>query len=218
MDFVIAVDGTAASGKGTLAEKLAAAYGLPYLDTGLIYRAVGLHLLKAGRDLEDPCAAEAVARSIDLTDLHDPALRSPQSGEAASRVAAHPGVRAALLEAQRTFASQKGGAVLDGRDIGTVIAPCAPAKLFVDAALETRARRRWLQTSAAGSARTEAEILEELRQRDARDMARTAAPLQRAPDAALLDTTNLSIGGAVDAARRLVEAARARWLDNQTAG
>ena len=218
MDFVIAVDGTAASGKGTLAEGLAAAYGLPYLDTGLIYRAVGRALRVAGADAADPVAAEAAARTIDLDHLGDPALRTPEAGEDASRAAVHPGVRAALLDAQRRFAARPGGAVLDGRDIGTVVAPGAPAKLFVDAALEARARRRWLQSSAAGAAATEAEIREDLRRRDARDRGRSAAPLERARDAVLLDTTKLSIGEAVEAARRSVEAARARWLETQTAG
>jgi cytidylate kinase len=216
MDFVIAVDGTAASGKGTLAERLAAAYGLPYLDTGLIYRAVGRAL--APDALDDPEAAAAAARGLDLARLEDPGLRTPEAGEAASRVAVHPGVRAALLDAQRAFAAQTGGAVLDGRDIGTVVAPGAPAKLFVDAALETRARRRWLQAQAAGSRRSEAEILQELRLRDARDRSRDSAPLQAAPDAVLLDTTNLGIGEAVEAARCIVEAARARWLDHQAQG
>ena len=218
MDFVIAVDGTAASGKGTLAAMLAADYALPYLDTGLLYRAVGQAARASGADLGDEAAAAAAAAALDLSSLDDPALQSAQAGEAASRVAAHPAVRSALLALQQDFARQSGGAVLDGRDIGTVIAPLAAAKLYVDAGLETRAKRRWLQTSAKGDPKTLEEMIEDLRRRDARDSGRQAAPLMRADDAVLLDTTEMSISQAADAARRIVEAARVRWLDLQRPG
>jgi cytidylate kinase len=218
MDFVIAVDGTAASGKGTLAGLLAKDYGLPYLDTGLLYRAVGQGLRMSGGDLGDEAEAAKAARHLDLSRLDDPRLQSGEAGEAASRVAAYPRVRAALLKLQQDFAGQPGGAVLDGRDIGTVIAPGAAAKLYVDASLEARAMRRWLQTSAGGDPHTLEDMIEDLRRRDARDSGREAAPLMRAPDAPLLDTTEMSISEAADAARRIVEAARVRWLDLQHPG
>lgn len=209
--FVIAVDGTAASGKGTLAARLAAHYGLPHLDTGLLYRAVGMALQRVGADLADEARAAAAAQALDLKALTDPALASAGAGEAASRVAALPAVRAALLDLQKDFAGRAGGAVLDGRDIGTVIAPLAPAKLYVDAAPEIRARRRWLQTSARGEGRSEAEILADLIKRDARDSGRATAPLSRADDAVLLDTTEMSIEAAFDEAFHHVEQARRRW-------
>ncbi len=212
MDFVIAVDGAAASGKGTLAALLAREHGLPHLDTGLLYRAVGHGVTQAGGDPSDPQTAARVAERLDPEALKEPALTSGAAGEAASRVAVHPGVRSALYDFQRRFALQSGGAVLDGRDIGTVIAPEAPAKLWVDAALETRAKRRWLQTSARGDPRTLDEMIDDLRRRDARDSGRETAPMLRAPDAVLLDTTDLSIDQAADAARRIVDEARARWL------
>ena len=143
--FIIAVDGPAASGKGTIALQLGAAYGLPVLDSGLLYRAVGVTLLDQGGDLADEAAASLVAGRLDPARLEDPGFRTRAAGEAASRVAAYPGVRAALRDFQRAFAAQPGGAVIDGRDIGTVIAPEAPAKLYVTASPEARARRRWLQ-------------------------------------------------------------------------
>jgi cytidylate kinase len=216
--FVIAVDGTAASGKGTIAGMLAEHYGLPHLDTGLLYRAVGQAVRMGGGDPGDEESAATAARALDISKLGDPALQSGEAGEAASRVAAHPAVRAALLTLQQDFARQPGGAVLDGRDIGTVIATDAPAKLFIDAALETRARRRWRQTSAKGDPRTLEEMIEDLRRRDARDSGRTAAPLVRAGDSVLLDTTEMDISTADDAARRIVEAARVRWLETQRSG
>ncbi len=209
MSLVIAVDGPAASGKGTVAGWLAAHYGLPYLDTGLLYRAVGVSLMRDGFALDDAEAAEAAARVLALTALDDPDLRGGPAGEAASRVAVHPGVRAALLELQRAFARRPGGAVLDGRDIGTVIAPDADVKLFVTATAEVRAERRWKQLKGYGEAITYEEVLADIRRRDARDSSREAAPLGQAPGAHLLDTTDLSIEAATDAARRIVEAARA---------
>ena len=212
---MIAVDGAAASGKGTLAAMLAAEHGLPHLDTGLLYRGVGQAVLGAGCDPGDAAAAEAAARTLDTSTLDDPALQTGPAGEAASQVAAHPGVRAALYDLQRSFALRPGGAVLDGRDIGTVIAPEAPVKLWVDAALEERARRRWLQVKAKGDDRPLTAMIEALAARDARDAGRATAPMMRAPDAVLLDTTAMGISEAVDAARRIVEAARARWLETR---
>ncbi len=208
--LVIAVDGPAASGKGTVAEGLARHYGLPYLDTGTLYRAVALGVLSAGRDPNDAEAAQRVARLLDPR-LTDPvAIRDPDVGAAASVVAAHSPVRAALLDLQTRFAQQPGGAVLDGRDIGTVIAPRAPAKLFVTATPEARADRRFRQHLAAGRAVTLEGVLADILERDARDAGRGAAPLARADDAVLLDTTHLTIEAAADAARRIVEAARDR--------
>jgi cytidylate kinase len=208
--FVIAVDGPAASGKGTIATGLGRAFGLPVLDTGLLYRAVGVLTARAG-GLGDPEACAAAAATLTADQLTDPALRSREAGELASRVAVHPHVRAALLEFQRTFACQEGGAVLDGRDIGTVICPEAPAKLYVTAAPEVRAERRWKQLSAQGEAVALAEVLADIRRRDARDGGRDAAPMRPAKDAQLLDTSEMTIEQAADAARRIVEAARARW-------
>jgi len=208
--FVIAVDGPAASGKGTVASRLAADYGLAFLDTGLLYRAVGL----AVTDPADAAEAEAAARALDLSGLDEARLTGREAGEAASRVAAHAGVRAALLELQRAFAAQPGGAVLDGRDIGTVIAPDAPAKLYVTATPLVRAERRWRQLTLRGETLSLHDMLEDIRRRDQRDATRESAPLQKALDAVLLDTSELDISAAVEAARRIVEAARARWLES----
>ena len=210
MPFVIAVDGPAASGKGTLAAGLARLYGLPHLDTGLLYRAVGMAVLTAGGDLADGAAVAAAARALTAVDLDDPALRTREAGEAASRVAVFPGVRAALLDFQRAFAAGEPGSVLDGRDIGTVICPDAPAKLFVTATPEVRAERRWRQLTGQGEAVSLADILADIRIRDARDSGRDAAPMTRAADAVLLDTSEMSIDQAADAARRIIEAARVR--------
>ncbi|MEW5684783.1 MAG: (d)CMP kinase [Pseudomonadota bacterium] len=210
-DFVIAVDGPAASGKGTIATRLGALFGLPVLDTGLLYRAVGVLTERAGHDLDDAEAASAVAKLLTADQLDDPALRTRAAGEMASRVAVHPRVREALFEFQRTFAGQAGGAVLDGRDIGTVICPDAPAKLYVTATPEVRADRRWKQLSSQGEAVAYEDVLADIRRRDERDGGREAAPMTQAPDAILLDTTEMSIEPAADAARRIVEAARARW-------
>jgi cytidylate kinase len=211
VNFVIAVDGPAASGKGTIAARLGAAYGLPVLDTGLLYRAVGVMLQRAGGDLDDADAAAQAARGLVPEMLAEAAVRSRAAGEAASRVAVHAPVRAALLAFQRAFADRPGGAVLDGRDIGTVIAPEAPAKLFVTADPKIRAERRWKQLAAQGEAVALADVLADIRVRDARDAGRDAAPLKAAADAVLLDTTQMTIEQAADAARRVVEAARARW-------
>lgn len=209
--FVIAVDGPAASGKGTIATRLGAAYGLPVLDTGLLYRAVGVLAHRAGEDLDDPVGCAAAAVTLTFDQLDDPALRTREAGELASRVAVHPRVRAALLEFQRTFADQEGGAVLDGRDIGTVIWPQAPAKLYVTASPQVRAERRWKQLLAQGEAVSLEEVLADIRRRDARDGGRDTAPMRAAEDAVLLDTSEMTIEQAADAARRIVEAARARW-------
>jgi cytidylate kinase len=209
--LIIAVDGPAASGKGTIAARLARTYDLPHLDTGLLYRAVGLKVLDAGGSLDDETVAEAAARALDVAGLSEnPRLTTGEAGEAASRVAGYPGVRAALLDLQQTFAGQSGGAVLDGRDIGTVIAPEATAKLFVTATPETRATRRWKQLAARGDAIGFDEMLADIVRRDERDAGRGAAPMVQAGDAVLLDTTEMDIEAAFDAARRIVEAARAR--------
>jgi CMP/dCMP kinase len=209
--FVIAVDGPAASGKGTIATRLGAAFGLPVLDTGLLYRAVGVLTDRAGEDLDNPDACAAAAVTLTADQLSDPALRTRAAGELASRVGVHPRVRAALLEFQQTFAGQEGGAVLDGRDIGTVICPEAPAKLYVTARPEVRAERRWKQLKAQGEPASMDEVLADIRIRDARDGGRDAAPMRPARDAVLLDTSEMTIEQAADAARRIVEAARARW-------
>ena len=210
-NLIIAVDGPAASGKGTIAARLAAEYSLPHLDTGLLYRAVGLGVLDAGGSLDDAEAAEAVAVGLDASHLVDTErLTSRAAGEAASRVAGPPGVRAALLAFQKAFAARPGGAVLDGRDIGTVIVPEAPAKLYVTATPEVRAMRRWKQLTGRGEAIAFEDMLADIVKRDERDAGRGAAPMVQAADAVLLDTTDMDIEAAFDAARRIVEAARAR--------
>ncbi|MHB8286680.1 MAG: (d)CMP kinase [Caulobacteraceae bacterium] len=214
MEFIIAVDGPAASGKGTVAGQLAAELGLPYLDTGLLYRAVGVEA--GGRAGALAAAAIAAARELAPSALENPELRTRGAGELASQVAVIPEVREALLDFQRAFAAQAGGAVLDGRDIGTVIAPHAPAKLFVTAAPETRAERRWKQLTGQGETVSLDEVLADIRLRDERDSSRASAPLVQAADAVLLDTTKMSISEAADAARRIVQAARARWDLSQT--
>jgi cytidylate kinase len=215
--FIVAVDGPAASGKGTIAARLGRELGLPVLDTGLLYRAVGVLMDRAGLSLDDEGAAAAAAAALTADLLADPLLRTRAAGELASRVAVHPRVRDALLDFQRNFARQEGGAVLDGRDIGTVICPEAPAKLFVTATPEVRAERRWKQLSGQGESVAYADVLEDIRRRDARDGGRDAAPMKAAADANLLDTTEMTIEQAADAARRIVEAARARWEAGQPA-
>ncbi len=199
MSFTVAIDGPAASGKGTIARALAARFGFAHLDTGLLYRAVGRRHL-AG---EDPAEA---ARALRREDLEGDDLRGAEVAQAASRVAALPEVRSALVDFQRAFASRAGGAVLDGRDIGTVICPDAPVKLYVTASDAVRAHRRWLELTAKGDTRSEAEVLAELRERDARDQARASAPLKPAEDAITLDTTELSIEDALAQAIALVAA------------
>jgi cytidylate kinase len=210
--FVVAVDGPAASGKGTIAKRLGEAFDLPVLDTGLLYRCVGMAMLQARENLDDHEAATAAAALITADQLENPDLRTRKAGEAASRVAVHPRVRGALGDFQRTFARQDGGAILDGRDIGTVIVPDAPAKLFVTARPEVRAERRWKQLKAAGERVSLKTVLADIRRRDERDGDRKAAPMRPAPDATLLDTSEMSISQAADAARRIVEAARAKWM------
>ena len=205
--LVIAVDGPAASGKGTIAKALARHYGLPHLDTGKLYRACGLAVRLAGHDPYDADAAAAAARAMDPALLDDPDLMSALNSDYASIVSSHPAVRAALFETQRAFAQQPGGAVLDGRDIGTVIAPDAPAKLFVTARPDVRAARRHAEQAARGAPHTLADVLADIMARDARDSGRSAAPLVQAADAALLDTSDLAIGAAVAAAIALVERA-----------
>lgn len=205
--MIIAVDGPTASGKGTIAKALAAHYRLPHLDTGLLYRAVGRAVVEAGGDPDDPLAALAACGFADSV-LDDPELRSEGSGGLASRVSVHPQVRAALLERQRAFARQPGGAVLDGRDIGTVIAPEATVKLFVIASVAARARRRFAEMRDAGRSVTLAEIEADLAARDLRDSTRSAAPLRAADDAAVLDTSDLGRDAAIAEAIRLVESAR----------
>lgn len=209
--FVIAVDGPAASGKGTVATRLGRELGLPVLDTGLLYRAVGVLTDRDGADPDDAAAAASVATRLSPDQLEDASLRTRAAGELASRVAVHGPVRDALLAFQRSFARQAGGAVLDGRDIGTVICPDAPAKLYVTATPEVRAERRWKQLRGQGEDVAFEDVLADIRRRDARDGARESAPMKPAPDAVLLDTTEMTIEHATDAARRIVETARALW-------
>ena len=204
MTTTIAIDGPAAAGKGTLARRLATALGLPYLDTGLLYRAVARRALDAGADPADPAATEAAALALHADDLARTDLRGPQADAAASQVATHPGVRAALVRFQREFAA--GGAVLDGRDIGTVILPGATVKLFVTAGLDARAHRRWLELRARGTEVPETQVAAEMAARDARDAGRATAPLRAAPDAIVLDTTGLDADAACACALEIVRA------------
>ena len=207
--MIIAIDGPAASGKGTLGKRLAAHYGLRHLDTGLLYRAVAKALLDADRALDDQAAAVAAARALDPAGFDEKVLKSHSIGEAASLVSSIAEVRAALLDFQRDFGRSPPGAVLDGRDIGTVIFPDAEVKILVTATPEERARRRTLELKAAGGEVSEAEILADIRRRDERDTKRAVAPLKAAPDAHLLDTTHLDIDAAFRAAVAIVEAVRA---------
>jgi cytidylate kinase len=207
--MIIAIDGPAASGKGTLAKRLAAHYGYRHLDTGAIYRAVAYALLQEGADLGDAARAVAAARALDPASFDNPALKSQATGTAASVVSAIPAVRAALLAFQRDFAATPPGAVLDGRDIGTVICPDAEVKIFVVADPAVRARRRALEAQGRGEPADEAAILADILSRDQRDRGRASAPLKQAPDAHLLDNTHLDIEGGVRAAIAIVEAVRA---------
>ena len=208
--MIIAIDGPAASGKGTLGKRIAAHYSLIHLDTGKLYRAVARDTLAAGASPADEDAALAAAEALDVGTLGDPFLMDGRLGEAASIVASHPAVRAALLAYQHAFARRKPGAVLDGRDIGTVICPEADVKLFVTATPEERARRRHRELREAGNFISEADVLADIRRRDARDRSRAAAPLRQAEDAYLLDTTNLDIDAAFKAAIALIDAAMGR--------
>lgn len=206
--MIIAIDGTLASGKGTIARAVAAAFGLPYMDTGRLYRATGIAALKAGIDFTDHAKLADLAAALDLNTYREHELRTGEAGQAASKVAAIPGVRAALFSLQRRFAAQPGGAVLDGRDIGTVICPDADVKLWIDADTTERARRRTLELNAMGNPITQGEMTAELIERDTRDTARKTAPMKMAQDAVLIDTTDLSIEAAVDKAIAVIKAAQ----------
>ena len=208
--MIIAIDGPAASGKGTIGKRLAAHYRLRHLDTGLLYRAVGRTVLDAGHKLDDRQAAIAAAQSLDLSRFDEAVLKGAEAGEAASFVSAIPEVRAALVGFQRSFAAGAPGAVLDGRDITTVICPDADVKIFVTAAPEVRARRRAAEYRASGKTTDDAIVLADIRKRYERDSSRSASPLRQANDAMLLDTTNLDVEAAVAAAIAIVEKTRKR--------
>ncbi|HSF97013.1 MAG TPA: (d)CMP kinase [Thermohalobaculum sp.] len=210
MKFTVAIDGPAASGKGTIAKAVAERFGFAHLDTGLLYRAVGLKALNQGRGILDEGVAILVARELVADDLKSDRLRSALAGRSASRVAAIPEVRKALLDFQRGFAAREGGAVLDGRDIGTVICPEADVKLFVVADDETRAQRRHKELAGRGEETSVAQVLADLRTRDARDAERAEAPMRQAEDAHLLDTTELTIETAVAKAVDIIEQALGR--------
>ena len=205
--MIIAVDGPAASGKGTLAKRLAQHYGLAHLDSGALYRAVARDLLAAGANLNDPKAAKDMARQLDTATLNDPALRGLAMGKAASVIAQYPQVRAILVDHQRAVADRPPGAVLDGRDIGTVVCPDADVKLFVAASPAERAWRRHRELQETGDTTPYEAVRDEIVRRDARDRDRAAAPLVQASDAHLLDTTNLDIEAAFKAAVDLIDAA-----------
>lgn len=202
--MIIAIDGPAASGKGTIARRLAEAFGLPHLDTGLLYRATARAVLDGGGDITDLAAAVSAARGLGLMDFDESTLRGKDMGEAASIVASMPAVRAVLVDAQRGFAGRQSGAVLDGRDIGTVICPQADAKIFVIADPEVRAQRRSLELRKRGEAADYEAVLADIRRRDERDLGRSTAPLKLAADAVVLDTTKLDIEAAVSAAVAIV--------------
>jgi cytidylate kinase len=207
--MIIAIDGPAASGKGTLGKKLAAHYGLRHLDTGLLYRAVAKAVLDAGKRPDDAVAAVAAAKALEPANFDEAALKGPAIGEAASLVSAIPDVRAALVTFQRDFAAKPPGAVVDGRDIGTVICPDADVKIFVTASPEVRAGRRAAEYRGQGRDIAEATVLADILARDARDTNRAISPLKQAADAHLLDTTNMDISTAIRAAIDIVEASRA---------
>jgi cytidylate kinase len=207
--MIIAIDGTTSSGKGTLAKRLAKHYGLPHLDTGLLYRAVAKSALNKGIDFKDERECALLAAHVDLAEFDERELRSAGVGAAASVVATLPAVRRALFDLQRKFAQQEGGALLDGRDIGTVIAPDADVKLWVDASVEERARRRFLELSNMGEAVTEHDVLLQLKERDARDAQRKDAPMKPADDAIWIDTTRLNPDQCLAKAVEIVEARKA---------
>ena len=205
--LVIAVDGPAASGKGTIARALARKYGLPHMDTGMLYRAVALSLFRFGGDAASEFEAARAVHDLDKIDVGDPELRSETIGGIASRISIYPSVRAALLDKQQTFAGQPDGAVMDGRDIGTVLVPNASVKLFVTASAEVRANRRLAELKQRGMAAHFDEVLADIRARDERDSGRDAAPLFQADDALLLDTSSMDVEEAIAEALRLVETA-----------
>ncbi len=205
--MIIAIDGTTASGKGTISKRLASQFGLPHMDTGRLYRATAVAALAAGLAQDDVAGITAIARGLDLADFREEELRTAEAGAMASVVAAMPDVRQALFELQRAFATQEGGALLDGRDIGTVIAPEADIKLWVDADVTQRGERRWRELVGQGSNVTLEAVIAQLRERDARDQGRTDAPAAIAEDAVLIDTTDLTIEQAVEAAVAAVDAA-----------
>jgi len=210
--MIIAIDGPAASGKGTLGKRLAAHYGLRHLDTGLLYRAVAQAVLESGHQLDDVARAVAAAQALDPTQFDEAALKSHSAGEAASVVSAIPEVRAALLRLQQDFATAPLGAVLDGRDIGTVICPFADAKIFVTASPEVRAKRRAIEMRRLGQIADETAILADILRRDERDSKRAVAPLKPAPDAHILDTSHLDIDAVLRHAIAIVERARSGAL------
>ncbi len=205
--MIIAIDGPAASGKGTLAKRIAQHYGLPHLDTGMLYRGVAREMIEAGEDLSNPRAAERAACRLDPTTLSDPNLRVRYMGEAASVIAQVPAVREVLLEVQRSFAASRTGAVVEGRDIGTVIFPDAEVKLYVTADLGERVRRRHRELVERREAVTQSVVYSDLEKRDRRDQSREVSPLRMAEDAHLLDTTKLDIETAFFTAIRLIDAA-----------
>lgn len=206
-NFVVAIDGPAAAGKGTLARKIAEHYGFDHLDTGLTYRATAKALLDRNLPLDDEAIAEEVALNLDLAGLDRSVLARHEVGEAASKVAVMPAVRRALVEAQRKFSKREPGTVLDGRDIGTVVCPQAPVKLYVTASAEVRAKRRYDEIIASGAKASLADIQTDVEKRDARDMGREDSPLRPAEDAHLIDTSKMSIEAAFQAARDIIDAA-----------
>lgn len=207
MTFIIAIDGPAAAGKGTLSRKIAEAYGFHHLDTGLTYRATAKALLDEKLPLDDEAVAEKIARAIDLGGLDRAILSQHHIGEAASKIAVMPSVRRALVEAQRAFSAREPGTVIDGRDIGTVVCPNAPVKLYVTASPEVRARRRYDEIIANGGSADYEAIFDDVKKRDERDMGRAESPLKPADDAHLLDTSEMSIEAAFQAAKIIIDAA-----------